>query len=202
MEMAPPLKDSGHMVVVKNPCILTFFTFKAARRLCRVGGGRISRQPALYKSHWRHWSFCWMTYCFGETIHLHAEPTSSGVWTFPPPGLFPVPLSPALLSFIPGELSCPCLDFAVWKSNMRYHKVKGGAGAAREAHEQTDNWVWGCHSRLRSHALADLFFNRSSYCSVHPLWRNSRTSVCARNVGIRREKPQRWLKTVKTHYNM
>lgn len=54
-------------------------------------------------------------------------------------------------------------------------KEREPGSAAREAHKQTDNWVWRCHTRLLAHTLS-LSFSLScpvSYYSVHPLWRES-----------------------------
>lgn len=159
--------------------ILTFcfyLHFKPSANFLEMGYS-ISHYPALYKSNWRHWIFAgWHIVLAKPSI---SDQTSAGAWTFPPPGLLLDPLSSALAVFHPWGF-VPLLRFRSLKIKHENHRVGewGGAAAQQEAREQTDKWVWGCHSRLRSHALLLFFSLRSSYFSVHPLWRQSWTSVC------------------------
>lgn len=104
-----------------------------------------------------------MTQCCCQAIHLWSNQISPEGSTFPPPGFFP-PTSVSLRSpsFIQSDMSCSCLDFTVWNPNMRTEKggdegAREQDSAAREAHKQTDSWVWRCHSRLRSYAGSLLF---------------------------------------------
>lgn len=159
--------------------------------------------PCINPTDVRH--FCWMTYCFSKTIHLRSDQTSPKSWTFSPLGLLPVPLSSALAVFHPWQSFVLLLRFRSLKIKHENRRVRGD-GAAIEAQEQTDNWVWECHSRLRSHALKLFFFCfflAIPFTSLHILFGGkSWTSVCVCNVRLKRDKPQSWLKTVKTHYAM
>lgn len=88
------------------------------------------------------------------------------------------------LSFIIGDTACPGLDFTVWKPNTRT-KRGDDEGArkqdieGREAHKQTDDWVWKCHSRLCTYTLWLFFCLFCPFCykSVYPLCRDNWTSV-------------------------
>lgn len=145
-----------------------------------------------------------MTYCFSENHpsllwsgplrqpgHWHLQVCS---WS-----LAPLP-SP---SFIPGEVSCPCLDFAVWKSNMR----TAGWGRTVQQERPMSKLTTGCESvTLASTPTHSSFF----FPFFSPLLLRLCTSslegkaehLCVWNVRMKRDKPQSWLKTVKTHYTM
>lgn len=93
----------------------------------------------------------------------------------------------------PTSVSHPLSDFHPWWHRFRFHSLKTkpenregddeGArerdGAGREAHKQTDNWVWGCHSRLLAHTLSFFFFSASSFTALYILFgEKSWTSFC------------------------
>lgn len=122
---------------------------------------------------WRH-QWWWMMQTFGVTIRLQSVQISPGGSTFPPQGfsqpLFLIYSSLPSPSFIPSEISCSCLDFTVRKPNTRTQKGGGlggheGRSEWGEAHKQSGNWVWRCHSRLRALAL----FHSFSLAAVHIL---------------------------------
>lgn len=112
-------------------------------------------------------SFCWMTYCFGKN---DPSPLWSGLsGTFPPPGLFLVPLSCALAVFHQWQSFVPLLRFRSLKIKHENHRVRGD-GAARGPRA---NWQLGVRVSLSSplsRTLAFFFFfsRHSSYLSAHP----------------------------------
>ncbi len=105
--------------------------------------------------------------------------------TFPPPGLsqllFLTPSSLPSLSFIPGDIACPGTDLTLWKPNTSTEKgddwMSERTGECCERGPQA-NWQLGVKVSLsppRSHSFTP--FCPVFYCSVHPLWRESWTSV-------------------------
>lgn len=123
---------------------------------------------------------------FWHAIHLPSDKISPAPSTFPPPGLsqplFLILSSLPSPSFIPGDIVWSGLDFTACKPNTKSREgndegARKRGSAAREAHKQTDNWVWWCHSRLLAHYFSLFFFCPFFYCCVHPLWRESWTSV-------------------------
>lgn len=103
--------------------------------------------------------------------------TDPAPFRFPPSGLpqhlFSHPFSSALSVFHPWW---HCLPWLIFHSPKTKHESREGDdegaiardSAGREAHKQTDKRVWIRHSRLLVHAF---------FCPVHPLWRESWTSV-------------------------
>lgn len=118
----------------------------------------------------------------------------------------------------PTSVSHPLSDFHPWWHRFGFHSLKTkpenregddeGArerdSAAREAHKQTDNWVWGCHSRLLAHTLSFFFFPPVLLLlCTSSLERKAEHPSAQWYVGVKSStvcKPQSWLKTVKSHY--
>lgn len=104
---------------------------------------------------------------FWHAIHLPSDKISPAPSTFPPPGLsqplFLILSSLPSPSFIPGDIVWSGLDFTACKPNTESREgndegARKRGSAAREAHKQTDNWVWWCHSRLLAHYFSLSFF--------------------------------------------
>lgn len=125
----------------------------------------------------------WMTWCFtrlsiSALVKSLQEPPHFQPQVFH--NLFLIPSSLPSPSFILGDISCSCLDFTVWKPNTRTERgtTKQCENGIVQQERLTSKLTTGCEGVTLASALTlSLFYCRFSYCSVHPLWRRSWTSV-------------------------
>lgn len=117
------------------------------------------------------------------------------------------PLFSALSVFHPWWHGSPWLRFHSLKTKHENREgddegARDRDTAVREAHKQTDNWVWRCHSRLLIHTLS-LFFSLS-FTTLYILFGGkaehptTQWYVAMKSSTV--HKPQGWLKTVKSHH--